>query len=126
MDTPTLTTEQIDARLDFAAIPFLITASLSGQDPKTPPGGFAITKLADQPILYSDGYKTLLDIRYPSGVLPKTGWPVLMVVHGGSGHRNRPWVVTVADMMARAGYVTLAYNTGNNGVMGALVQRRGL
>jgi len=94
----------------------LCAAAAPCQDPTPPPGGFPIQLDADRPILYSDGYQTLLDLRYPTTPPPATGWPCLMVVHGGSANRKFAWVQTIADTMARLGYVTLAYDTGNNGV----------
>ncbi len=105
----------MNARFAFPSLVGLCAAVLPAMDPPAPPGGFPVRHFVDQLTVYSDGYRTLLDIRYPDVAAPATGWPCLVVVHGGSGNRNRSWVVTIADMMARAGYVTLAYDTGNNG-----------
>lgn len=102
-------------KLPFVLVP-LLAALTPAQDPVPPPGGFPIQYDRDHLITYSDGYRTLLDVRYPTVPPPASGWPCLMVVHGGSGSRHTSWVQWIADHMARHGYVTLAYDTGNNGV----------
>ncbi|MCA8973356.1 MAG: hypothetical protein KDC98_01475, partial [Planctomycetes bacterium] len=99
----------------LASLTALLALSAPAQDPPRPPGGFPIQLDADRAISYSDGYRTLLDVRYPTTAPPPTGWPCVMVVHGGSGSRHTGWVMRIADMLARSGYVTLAYDTGNNG-----------
>ncbi|MCR9247453.1 MAG: hypothetical protein NXI31_20675 [bacterium] len=93
----------------------LFATQLAAQDPPVPPGGFPVHLDADQPITYSDGYRTFLDVRYPVAAAPATGWPCAMVVHGGGGSRKRAWVQAIADRLTRNGYLTLAYDTGNNG-----------
>ena len=105
--------------MSLARIAFVLLsayAPVGAQDPPTPPGGFAVRFDPDVPITYSDGYRTLLDVRYPAGAAPATGWPCLLVVHGSGTSRRVAWVQEVARAMARQGYVTLAYDTGNNGV----------
>ena len=77
------------------------------EDPPAPPGGFAITQLLNQLLVYSDGYQTKGDLRYPSHVpAPVTGWPFVMIWHGGIGDRKE--VQTRCTSLARAGYMTLA------------------
>jgi hypothetical protein len=94
----------------------VLSAVAQTQDPIPPPGGFPIKYIKDNPITYSDGYRTMLDIRYPDVAAPTTGWPGAMVVHGGGGTRNKNWVVAIAERLTRAGYLTLAYDTGGHGV----------
>ena len=94
----------------------LIAASAYGQDPKAPPGGFAITKILDNPVTYSDGYKTMVDVRLPTATPGAKGWPVAMVFHGGGGSRKRGWVVSLCERLSRFGYCAIAYDTGGNGV----------
>lgn len=86
----------------LALLSFIATAP--AQDPTPPPGGFPITLLANNPITYSDGYRTMLDIRYPDVAAPNRGWPGAMIVHGGGGSRTKGWVVANAERLTRAGY----------------------
>lgn len=93
--------------------------SAAAQTP--PPGGFAITELLDLPVTYSDGYQTQVDVRHPDVAAPPlNGFPMLLVVHGGSTSRKVSWAQSLARLGARQGYVTVAYDTGNNGVTLAL------
>ncbi|MCB9882159.1 MAG: hypothetical protein H6834_10235 [Planctomycetes bacterium] len=93
----------------------VLGCSVLAQDPPVPPGGFPILHDADVPITYSDGYRTLCDVRYPAVLAPNDGWPCLVVVHGGGGSRNTPWVRQEAEAMAHEGYLTLTYDTGGEG-----------
>lgn len=93
-----------------------LTSTVLAQDPPAPPGGFKVLQVADLPITYSDGYRTALDIRYPAAPPPATGWPVALIVHGGGGSRKRSWVRSLCEIMTRAGYVSLAYDTAGNGI----------
>ncbi|MEM7200176.1 MAG: CocE/NonD family hydrolase C-terminal non-catalytic domain-containing protein [Planctomycetota bacterium] len=94
----------------------LAASTPAATDPPAPPGGFPIQRDLDQPIAYSDGYQTALDLRYPSVAAPTNGWPCALVIHGGGGSRKRSWVQNIAEQLAAAGYVTLAYDTGNEGI----------
>ena len=94
----------------------LLAASLCGQDPKAPPGGFPIAKSLDHLVVYSDGYKTRVDFRLPSVTPGAKGWPVAMVFHGGGGSRKKGWVVSQCERLSARGYVAIAYDTGGNGV----------
>ncbi len=97
----------------------LVTLASSAvcQDPPVPPGGFDVRAVLDIPISFSDGYQTELDLRYPKLVpAPATGWPCAMVLHGGGGSRKKLWVIEIAEQLTQAGYMTLAYDTGNYGV----------
>lgn len=93
----------------------LLASSALAQDPPAPPGGFPITLIKDIPITYSDGYRTALDIRFPRVAAPRTGWPVALIVHGGGGSRKKSWVMNSCELMAKAGYVSLAYDTSGHG-----------
>ena len=93
----------------------LIAVGAYGQDPKAPPGGFAIAKSLDNPMTYSDGYKTLVDVRLPKATPGSKGWPVAMVFHGHTGSRKKGWVVTLCERLSRFGYVAIAYDTGGEG-----------
>ncbi|MFK7740414.1 MAG: CocE/NonD family hydrolase C-terminal non-catalytic domain-containing protein [Planctomycetota bacterium] len=101
----------------FAAVAAVATATATTVAAQTPPpGGFPIAEVLDVPVTYSDGYRTLLDVRHPDVVTPPLGgFPVLLVVHGGSASRKVSWAQSVARQGAKQGYVTLAYDTGNNG-----------
>ena len=101
-----------------ARTPIVATLALTTALAQTPPpGGFAITELLDQPVTYSDGYQTRVDVRHPNVPAPPTnGFPMLLVVHGGSTSRKVSWAQSLARLGARQGYVTVAYDTGNNGV----------
>ena len=91
-----------------------LTSVVSAQTP--PPGGFAILESLDLPVVYSDGYQSLLDLRHPDVTAPPPGgFPLLLVVHGGSTSRKVGWAQSLARLGARMGYVTAAYDTGNNG-----------
>ena len=96
--------------------PFSLSLVLLAAAAAAPAQTYSIKYLKNRPITYSDGYKTALDIRYPDAKAPANGWPTAMIVHGGGGNRTKGWVVTMCEHLTRKGYVTLAYDTGNNGV----------
>ena len=101
----------------FAVAALSLVASASSQDPPPPPGGFTVHVDRDIPVTYSDGYRTAMDVRHPAGVLPAPGgWPCAVVIHGGGGDRRRGWVEAQAERLAAAGYLTVAYDTGNQGI----------
>ena len=92
------------------------------QDPEPPPGGFlfALREFSAAsglgPIAWVDGTTTALDVYHPLGVPPATGWPVVLLVHGGSGNRKIPPILARARLLAAAGYVCLAYDVRGEGV----------
>ena len=83
-------------------------------DPAVPRGGFAVTRLLNQPVTYIDTAKTLMDVRYPSAAPGTCGWPVIILVHGGGGDRNQ--VANDAEYYATQGYATVAYDVRGQGV----------
>lgn len=98
-----------------------LAASLVGQDPVPPPGGFPFAlreyavATALGPVTWVDGVKTALDVYHPIGAPPATGWPIVLVVHGGDGNRRIQPVVARSRLLAAAGYVCLAYDTRGEG-----------
>lgn len=46
---------------------------------------------------------------------PPTGWPCVMVEHGGGGHRKIPEVVKACTDLANYGYVCFAYDVRGDG-----------
>ncbi len=81
-------------------------------DPVVPDGGFAIVENTVQ-IARSDGYLVMTDIRYPSDPPGPCGWPLVLLIHGGGG--NKGVVAGTARNLARAGYVTCAYDVRGQG-----------
>jgi hypothetical protein len=108
------------------ALPSLVTAWLAGfvaaQDPLPPPGGFAVGfreyTLAGPlgPHVWVDGARTALDVYHPLAVPPASGWPVVLLVHGGSGNRRIQPIRARANLLARAGYLCFAYDVRGDGV----------
>lgn len=92
------------------AVACLVLAPLAAQDPPVPPGGFAPRTLRDQPIVWSDGYLSMMDLYYPDFAPPASGWPCVLVVHGGGGERAIPENVQQGMFNARYGYVVVAYD----------------
>lgn len=101
---------KIRPRLLLVSLPFVLTVSVFGQcrDPVPPRAGFPRTFETNKTIVYSDGYKTLTNVLYPSTPPGSCGWPLLVLVHGLSGSRNTPSVEAVA--MAAAGYFVVTYD----------------
>ena len=97
-------------------------AVLVAQDPLPPPGGFVVgtrdyaMAMPLGAISRVDGVATALDVYYPVGPTPATGWPCVLLVHGGSGNRNIQPIVARANLLARAGYVCFAYDVRGEGV----------
>ncbi|MBL9079617.1 MAG: hypothetical protein JNL08_19090 [Planctomycetes bacterium] len=82
---------------------------LLAQDPPTPPGGFTFA-VQTVPITFSDGVMTGMDIYTPNAVAGPTGWPGVLVMHGGDGTKNDANVVGAASRLAEAGYVCYAFS----------------
>ncbi len=85
------------------------------QDPPAPPGGFAIDDVTfvNQLIQWSDGYRAMMDIRFPLHPAPANGWPGVALIHGRNGHRGKHGAF--ASALARRGYVTFAYDLRTEG-----------
>lgn len=92
-----------------------LLAPLAGQDPPPPPGGFGVVPSPDHDVTWSDGFRTKMDLYGPNAAPPATGWPAVMVIHGGGGHRKLPEVVSACMGLASAGYLTFAYDVRGDG-----------
>lgn len=82
-------------------------------DPAVPQGGFALTRVLNQPVTYGDSAKTLMDVRYPTAKPGSCGWPVVIVVHGLGGDRRNNG--SNVEFLARQGYMTVAYDVRGQG-----------
>jgi predicted acyl esterase len=95
--------------------------SLSAQDPAPPPGGFDVERLewaigsARGPITWVDGVRTELDVYHPLHASPASGWPIVLVVHGGESSRRVAFVRERSQRLARMGYVCVAYDVRGDG-----------
>ena len=101
--------------LTLRLLPLIATVALAApQDPPVPPGGFPVLLAANtQALTYSDGYQTYFDLRVPDHPAPVTGWPLVLVVHGGGGNKNT--YATTAEGLAAAGYAALTYDVRGQG-----------
>jgi predicted acyl esterase len=80
-----------------------------GCEPPVPTGGFSITQVIDTLVTYTDGYQTLIDLRYPNVTpTPSCGWPLITLVHGGGLDKSS--LDNVAIRMAAEGYAILTYD----------------
>lgn len=93
----------------------LLTPVIIAQDPPAPPGGFAIQSQLDVPIPLTGTSGTLMNAYYPAPAPPATGWPTVLLIHGGGGNRNSPYIVPLQQKLAAAGYVALSYDTRGGG-----------
>lgn len=107
-------------RCSWLCAAILLPSTVPAQDPPPPPGGFAITAVPDLPVTWSDGYQSLLDVYEPAVAPPATGWPGVLALHGGSGHRRIPRIVAIATYLAARGYVVYAYDIREEGQTPAL------
>lgn len=108
--------------------PHLVLAALAtlgglfAQDPLPPAGGFPIAERdyapgsALGPVTWVDGVVTALHVYHPVAAAPATGWPCVLLVHGGEGNRNIQPLRARGALLARAGYVCLAYDVRGEGV----------
>ena len=55
------------------------------------------------------------DLYLPSGTPPPGGWPVAIVGHGATGHKQNSTPVTMAAALAQQGIATIAINAPGNG-----------
>ena len=109
----------MNARLLAAAGAALLASlslqSLHAQDPSPPPGGFQIQWQRDVLLSWSDQYQTRIDIAYPSFAAPSTGWPGVLVVHGGGRSRKVGWAQEMMQRLAMAGFVAFGYDVRGQG-----------
>ncbi|MFQ5504470.1 MAG: alpha/beta fold hydrolase [Planctomycetota bacterium] len=77
--------------------------------PPVPSGGLATAAVVDQPLSYSDGYKTFVNLTYPTATPPSCGWPLVVFVHGYGGRR------TVQHGIARYGFAVAAQDVRGQG-----------
>jgi len=93
----------------LAVLPFTACLVLA-QDPPTPPGGFGVT-VQTTVVTFSDHMIADMDIYVPNAVAGPTGWPGVLVMHGGDGGtKDDPNVVAAAHHLAAAGYVAYAFD----------------
>ena len=85
------------------AVLVAIAPELSAQDPAPPAGGFAIVKRLDIKIPLTGNSGTLMNAIYPNVKAPRTGWSVVVLIHGGGGNRNSPYIVPLQEKLAAAG-----------------------
>ncbi|MBC8405030.1 MAG: hypothetical protein H8E15_07375, partial [Planctomycetes bacterium] len=78
-----------------------------------PPVDGNILEVTDQEVTFSDGYRTLLDIRYPTTSPNPGGWPMVLFVH--SSGTSRTQVNGKAKSMAKRGYITVTYDVRGQG-----------
>lgn len=102
-----------------------VLATLGGlpaQDPVPPAGGFPVAERdyapggALGPVTWVDGVVTALHVYHPVAPAPASGWPCVLLVHGGDGNRNIQPLRARGRLLARAGYVCLAYDVRGEGV----------
>ncbi|MEE2887788.1 MAG: CocE/NonD family hydrolase C-terminal non-catalytic domain-containing protein [Planctomycetota bacterium] len=92
-----------------------LASEAATQDPPAPPGGFAIAKQLDIRIPLTGNSGTLMNAYYPRVTAPTTGWPVVVLIHGGGGNRNSPHIVPLQEDLAAAGFLALSYDTRGGG-----------
>ncbi len=98
----------------FVAAFLAFAASLPAQNNGIdPPVDGRFVEYADQPLTFSDGYRTLADIRLPVVEPNPGGWPVVVLVHGGG--KNRDQVEFDGRFLARRGYATVAFDVRGQG-----------
>lgn len=101
------------------AIASLLLACLAGslpaqcQDPTPPREGFTPKFVPNQPITYSDSYKTLANVLYPDAAPSTCGWPLLVLVHGLSGSRNTSSLEAYA--LVTQGFFVVTYDVRGQG-----------
>jgi dienelactone hydrolase len=60
-------------------------------------------------------YEITFDLYLPSGNKPPGGWPVAIVGHGATSHKNNATAVAMAAALAKHGIATIAINGPGNG-----------
>ncbi len=116
-------------RRDHALSALLACIAATGvatQAPPVPPGGFPVRLLefaassAPGPVTWVDGVRTELDVYHPVHPAPPSGWPTVLVVHGGDGTRKNRAVRGRANRLAARGYLCIAYDVRGDGATLAL------
>ena len=97
----------------LAAVAF--ASNLVGQDPPPPLGGFNVVEVLDQNVVWSDTYRTRMDLYRPDVAPPATGWPGVLAVHGGAENRKTALIRTLSRYLAARGYVVYAYDVSGDG-----------
>lgn len=109
-----------------ALLACLAAAATPAQDPPVPPGGFPVRLLefaassARGPVTWVDGVRTELDVYHPEHTAPPSGWPTVLLVHGGEGTRKNRAVRGRANRLAARGYLCIAYDVRGDGATLAL------
>ncbi|MFN0206518.1 MAG: CocE/NonD family hydrolase C-terminal non-catalytic domain-containing protein [Planctomycetota bacterium] len=104
----------------LAAVLCIVQSRAYSQDPPAPAGGFGFVVTSNLPVVWADGYNTLMDIYEPDSSAPATGWPGVLIVHGGGGSKNVLSVTSKAKFLASYGYVCYAYDVRGDGSTTAL------
>ena len=97
------------------AVAIVVSSQANTQDPPAPPGGFVVTKQVDIRIPLTGTSGTLMNAYYPQAAAAPTGWPVVVLFHGGGGDRNSPYIVPLQEQLAAAGFLALSYDTRGGG-----------
>ena len=102
-----------------ALLAAVVVTPLSAQGGCTDPlpnGQFV--EFLDQPVVYTDGYQTRMDVRVPAVAPGPCGWPTVLVIHSNRGSKEA--VATEAANFARNGYVALTFDVRGQGTSMAL------
>lgn len=92
-----------------------LATHLVGQDPPPPLGGFAVVEVLDQNVVWSDTYRSRMDLYRPDVAPPATGWPGVLAVHGGAENRKTALIRGLSRYLAARGYVVYAYDVSGDG-----------
>ncbi len=98
-----------------AVLASLSLCPLQAKDPSPPPGGFKIQWQRNVLLTWSDQYRTRIDIAYPQRAAPSSGWPGVLVVHGGGRSRKVGWAQETMRRLATAGFVAFGYDVRGQG-----------
>lgn len=81
--------------------------------PCFPPVDGRFIEHVDLQLTFSDGYRTLADVRYPFVDPNPGGWPIVVLVHGGG--KSRAQVLFDSRDLARRGYATITFDVRGQG-----------
>ncbi len=90
----------------------LCVTSAFSQCPDPKPGS-VLTEHTDLVVTYTDGYKTYMDVRYPSVAPGPCGWPMLVIVH--TSGTSRDFATEKAKVMALRGFLVVTYDVRGQG-----------